>query len=98
MMKPPAVPAAAACPQTREANRGEGDDGQQFIAQGLSPVVLGALYMGSADAKINMIGAGTQKHRHKGKHRERKEKGSAGVEAYEKASKQSLNSIHAPLF
>lgn len=62
-MKPPAVPAAAACPQTRKANRGEGDDGQQFIAQGSSPVVLAGLYMGSADAKINMIGAGTQKHR-----------------------------------
>lgn len=62
MMKPPAVPAAAACPRTREANRGEGDDGQQFIAQGSSPVVQAALYMGSADAKINMIGAGRQKH------------------------------------
>lgn len=62
MMKPPAVPAAAACPQTREANRGEGDDDQQFIAQGSSPVVQAALYMVSADAKINMIGAGRQKH------------------------------------
>lgn len=52
--------------------------------------------MVSADAKINTIGAGTQTQRET--QREGKEKGSAGVEADEKASKQSLNSIYAPLF
>lgn len=45
-------------------------------------MVLAALYMVSADAKINMIGAGTQTQRET--QREGKEKGSAGVEADEK--------------
>lgn len=36
-MKPPAVPAAAARLRTREGNRGDSDDGQQFTAEGLPP-------------------------------------------------------------
>ncbi len=62
-MKPPAVPAAAARPPTREGNRGDSDDGQQFIAEGLPPVVQSALY-GGADAEANMLAAGRQTHTH----------------------------------
>lgn len=60
-MKPPAVPAAAAHPRTREGNRGDSNDGQQFVAEGQPPVVQSALY-GCADAEANMIAAGRQTH------------------------------------
>lgn len=50
-------------PETREGNRGDSNDGQQFIAEGLPPAVQSALY-GGADAEINMTAAGRQTHTH----------------------------------